>query len=111
MGGIAGQMSGSLGVVACYNTGMVNSSATSVGGIAGVGYAAVQYNYWNTNNANATGNSTGTGNLKFSAANWPTASTHAQWGTGDGSGDGKYWKSLGNWNGGSPVYPKLFFEE
>jgi uncharacterized protein YjdB len=111
MGGIAGQMSGSLGVVACYNTGMVTSTATSVGGIAGVGYAAVQYNYWNTNNANATGNNTGTGNLKFSGTNWPTAAIHAQWGTGDGSADGKYWKSLGSWNGGSPVYPKLFFEE
>jgi hypothetical protein len=111
MGGIAGHMGGSLGVTACYNTGMVTSTAASVGGITGTGSAAVQYNYWNTNNASATGNNTGTGNLKFSSTDWPTADTHAQWGTGDGSADGTYWKSLGSWNDGSPEYPKLFFEE
>ncbi|MDR1863971.1 MAG: hypothetical protein LBR08_00175 [Bacteroidales bacterium] len=47
----------------------------------------------------------------FSASAWPTIGANAEWGIGDGSGSGKWWKSLGNWNGGNPVYPKLWFEE
>lgn len=39
---------------------------------------------------------------------WPT------WKAGesaDGTGTNGYWKSLGGWNDGSPVYPKLWWEE
>jgi hypothetical protein len=46
----------------------------------------------------------------FSNDAWPILAAHQQWGTGDGSGDGKYWKTLGNWNNGNPVYPKLWYE-
>jgi uncharacterized protein YjdB len=113
MGGIAGQMNGSKGITASYSTGLVTSSAAGVGAIVGVNNATVTHCYWNTGNANAIGTNNGasTGNLKFSATAWPATSTHTEWGIGDGSGSGKYWKSLGSWNGGSPVYPKLFFEE
>ena len=113
IGGIAGQMNGSKGVTACYSTGLVTSSASGVGAIVGVNNATATYCYWNTANTAAIGSGSGTsaGNMKFSATNWPTISTHTEWGTGDGSDSGKYWKSLGNWNGGNPVYPKLFFEE
>jgi hypothetical protein len=56
-----------------------------------------------------------TGTVKFSSSAWPaTGSGEGQsneWGTGDGSGSGQYWKLLGGWNGGSPVYPKLWFED
>jgi hypothetical protein len=51
------------------------------------------------------------GTLQFASDAWPKVSTHADWGTGDGSGSGKYWKSLGVWNSGVPVYPKLWFED
>jgi hypothetical protein len=48
------------------------------------------------------------GTTQFGDTKWPANS--GEWGTGDGSGSGKYWKSLGAWNGGNPVYPKLWFE-
>jgi hypothetical protein len=48
------------------------------------------------------------GTTQFGDAAWPANS--GEWGTGDGSGSGKYWKSLGAWNGENPVYPKLWFE-
>jgi hypothetical protein len=49
----------------------------------------------------------------FALGTWPVAGIHQQWGTGDGSSDGTYWKSLGGWygNGGNSIYPKLWFEE
>jgi hypothetical protein len=71
----------------------------------------------------------------FGDTGWPTADTNTgskwplSWGivdgsndgahTGtwvnsnkgyDGSGQGYYWKSLGGWNDGAPVYPKLWWE-
>jgi hypothetical protein len=60
------------------------------------------------------GNSaTNTNATPFSDTSWPTTGTYLQWGIGasDGSGDGNYWKDLGGWNGGNPVYPKLWYEE
>ncbi|MDR0753864.1 MAG: hypothetical protein LBF04_00545 [Prevotellaceae bacterium] len=58
---------------------------------------------------------------KFSAADWPSVASSAQWGIGNGQGDGQdyddgcgtegiYWSDLGSWNNGNPVYPKLWFE-
>jgi hypothetical protein len=48
------------------------------------------------------------GMAKFSGeqGGWPSAIASAEWGTGNG----QYWKSLGGWNNGSPVYPRLWFE-
>jgi uncharacterized protein YjdB len=116
IGGIAGQMNGSRGILACYNTGAVTfttSAAATIGGIAGTNNAVMQGCYWSSNNASAAGAGTGTptNTQKFGAAAWPATSVHAQWGVGNGSADNTYWKSLGSWNGGSPTYPKLFFEE
>jgi hypothetical protein len=79
------------------------------------GTVSHQYCYW-TKSAESNTAVNGVGEpasnteiLLFGGSNWPTNT--AQWGTGDGSGDNKYWKSLGGWNGGNPVYPKLYFEE
>jgi uncharacterized protein YjdB len=138
VGGIVGYATGVLNVTACYNTGNVTGTGTvslvagivpdvstnnfitacyNTGTIAcGAGSAdegapigannnnkrVACYALTNTNNANV---------MQFSGTAWPATSAHAQWGVGDGSGDGKYWKDLGSWNSGSPVYPKLFFEQ
>jgi hypothetical protein len=72
--------------------------------------------YWGGNSLAATG----TGLTQFGPTDWPSEDPsdvnnyHLQWGTGDGSEDGKYWKSLGGWDigeGGTPVYPKLHWEK
>ena len=98
MGGISGS-SGT--IIACYNTGEVightGAPAEAIGGTKQGCYRK-------------DGSGTGTATV-FGSAAWPSTGANAQWGIGDGSGDGKYWKSLGGWNGGNPEYPKLFFEE
>jgi hypothetical protein len=52
-----------------------------------------------------------TGTFKFSNSAWPaTGNSEGQsdeWGTGDGSGSGNYWASLGSYGGD---YPRLWFE-
>ena len=60
----------------------------------------------------------------FGSSDWPTSTNNTVWyadpsndGTytaGSGgvpTGDYKFWKSLGSWNGGTPEYPKLWWEE
>jgi uncharacterized protein YjdB len=141
VGGIIGYFGGAgnganTDVIACYNTGNITSTRSDglnyVGGIMGFEYYAnanvvACYNTGEVKIQTNGNNGWGIGGrptacyvsrpenkgaaTQFGDAAWPTASTHAQWGTGDGSGDGKYWKSLGSWNGGNPVYPKLFFEQ
>jgi hypothetical protein len=46
----------------------------------------------------------------FGNTAWPSTTDHAEWGTGDGSGSGLYWLSLGSWNAGTPTFPKLWYE-
>ena len=60
----------------------------------------------------------------FGASGWPTSTNNTVWyadpsndGTYTAGSDGvptgnyKFWKSLGSWNGGTPQYPKLWWEE
>ena len=60
----------------------------------------------------------------FGASGWPTSTNNTVWyadpsndGTYTAGSDGvptgnyKFWKSLGSWNGGTPEYPKLWWEE
>lgn len=60
----------------------------------------------------------------FSSSDWPTSTNNTVWyadpsndGTYTAGSDGvptgnyKFWKSLGSWNGGTPEYPKLWWEE
>ncbi|MDR0724740.1 MAG: hypothetical protein LBF59_01850, partial [Prevotellaceae bacterium] len=111
-----------ISITACYNTGSVSGGGSYNSSASGVIYAyssstttIITACYWKDvadDNADyGVGSSSNTGTSIFSITAWPTIATHTQWGTGDGSGDGKYWKSLGGWNGGNPVYPKLFFED
>jgi uncharacterized protein YjdB len=128
VGGIVGYATGTLNITACYNTGNVTGTGSSA--IAGIVHDATSitacYNTGTITNSTGAGLSiganskvatcyalinTGSTNVKiFGGAAWPSTSVHAEWGTGDGSSNGKYWKDLGSWNGGSPTYPTLFFE-
>ena len=60
----------------------------------------------------------------FGSSDWPTSTSNTVWyadpsndGTYTAGSDGvptgnyKFWKSLGSWNGGTPQYPKLWWEE
>jgi hypothetical protein len=117
VGGIVGCMWTVLGLgqlTACYNAGSVTSSNGDdhVGSIAGRGtIPATAANYWKSGTAvKGIGIADTDTPIQFSGTAWPSAGENAEWGTGDGSGSGKYWKTLGGWNGGSPVYPKLWYE-
>jgi hypothetical protein len=129
-GGVVGQHNKTSTIKACYNIGKVSATVTSTGaagvryagGVAGfisVAGAATIACYWKDidgDNASSgigfikDGAATDDNAVKFASGVWPATNTHTEWGTGDGSGSGKYWKSLGEWNSGSPTYPKLWFE-
>jgi hypothetical protein len=104
-------------IIACYNIGSVTGGGSWTGGVCGFIYPSSPIAcYWKDipdDNADygIRYPQSNTGTSVFGLGVWPAIATHTQWGTGDGSGDGKYWKSLGGWNNGNPVYPKLFFEE
>jgi hypothetical protein len=89
-------------ITACYNVGTIATNATGS---------------WNSIGSNGTANYTidmpshNNNATVFSDTAWPSTTADAEWGVGDGSGSGTYWKDLGSWNGGTPVFPKLFFEE
>jgi hypothetical protein len=133
VGGICGNSFERL-VKACYNKGVISGN-NSVGGICGLGSVIHEsYNtgsvwgeqhvggicgyhisglptqcYWydapDDDATSGIGNYAGYIILKFGLFQWPS------WGIGDGSGDGKYWKSMGGWNtNGNHVYPSLWFE-
>jgi uncharacterized protein YjdB len=124
IGGIVGyQHQGTLDVIACYNTGNITASGSMAAGIHSSATASKMIACYNTGiitkgssiGSNGTAcysaNNTSKNNAtEFSATAWPSTTANAEWGVGDGSGSGTYWKSLGGWNGGSPTYPKLFFE-
>ncbi|MDR0551806.1 MAG: hypothetical protein LBG72_07285 [Spirochaetaceae bacterium] len=116
-GGIAGVNSDGI-ISACYNTGAVTGGDnTYTGGIVGaqVNGGAISACYWDNSVADAPANGIGnpagdTNATPFGgAAAFPpvTTATHAEWGTGDGSGSGKYWKA-GTTGGGQ--LPKLWVE-
>jgi hypothetical protein len=121
IGGVCGYAYNSVSITACYNTGSVSGSS-GIGGVCGsYSYSSPYYFsitacYWkNVSGDNADygigSSASNTNAVIFSIVAWPTIATDTQWGTGDGSGSGKYWKSLGGWNGGNPVYPKLYYED
>jgi hypothetical protein len=104
---------------ACYNTGTVTGN-TNVYGVAGTSDGYI-YACYCVLGGDATqghgGSSLGATTAVFSATEWPGLSSashnNVNWGTGDGSGPGNYWKSLGGPTAGpgnTPAYPKLYFE-
>ncbi|MDR2517433.1 MAG: hypothetical protein LBC88_08655, partial [Spirochaetaceae bacterium] len=116
-------------LTACYNTGAV-SGVTIAGGVMGIFDSGnITACYWlnlsgdgslSPASANAgigfiqSGIVTGSSATAFGSSDWPSALDDAEWGTGDGSGSGKYWKTLGGWNGGNygrdSDFPKLWWE-
>lgn len=125
IGGIVGYQNQQTGVLACYNEGSIsNNGSGTVGAISGEQYGAgdmihTSYNIGQPENADVSGEysyakvAADYGTTVFGASAWPSASVDVLWTaspTADGS-ENQYWKSLGGWNGGSPVYPKLWWEE
>jgi hypothetical protein len=123
VGGVVGCMwTGTGALKACYNTGNVitnDVTDTYIGSVAGTGAVSLDSaNYWKSGTApKGIGGIDLDTSILFSDSAWPDAGTDAgqnpEWGIGasDGSGDGTYWKTLGSWNGGDPIYPKLWYED
>jgi hypothetical protein len=96
-------------LTACYNTGPVtgNPAKALCGSItqgppSNTAFTAAG-NFWREGSADEAG----CDGLKFET-DWPSTTIHAQWGIGNGSGDNKYWKSMGQLPN---HYPKLYFED
>jgi hypothetical protein len=127
-GGVIGWCGGSGTVAACYSAGPVSgiNPAGVIGNVTEYDRKKMFANYWRKvppsgshgfygtgrpaagNNAKVFGE---TSSLIMPPDPWPAVSTHYDWGIGDGSGRGKYWKNLGAWNNGvNPVFPVLFWE-
>jgi hypothetical protein len=110
-----------------YSTGTITGKGNFNGGIIGVIRQtsgniknAVSACYWKdidgddaqngigsvTSNGYIISEGSNTGCSIFSAAAWPSAS----YGWLVGNNETAPWKTLGSWNGGNPIYPKLWFE-
>lgn len=93
-------------VKACYNTGTMELNGSmgkndDISGWRGTGYTGRPAFI-------AIDNTT----QYFEQYTWPLNT--GDWGYdyyADGTGAGQYWKSLGGWNNGSPVYPILWWEK
>lgn len=118
-GGIAGE--GTYEIRGCYNIGEIKGDPRSGNGpVAGViphNSASSTYiqNYYLSSSGGR-----GNGISAFSASDWPTPqinSSYKLWVEGEGVRGYVtnhpvygYWKSLGSWNNGEPIFPKLHFE-
>jgi hypothetical protein len=121
-GGICGDNWGDIS--GCWNTGSI--SGEFIGSICGTNNTTISSCYWGGDSAALDGyygnsgtftdcyrlgESDGAGGVR-----WPSADASKGWGiyiddTTTPPADGYYWKSLGEWNGGNPIYPKLYWEE
>jgi hypothetical protein len=126
VGGVVGKnqrASGTALVTACYNSGAVTVSGTDVvGGVVGENQngATTTACYWlaGVPGANVTFGvgeaQDNNGAAPFAAGAWPQNS--GNWTSGPAvplagpAGPGYWWRSLGAWNGGNPVFPKLYWE-
>ena len=127
MGGIIGINTGKSEISACYNQGDIDSGILDPAGIIGDSLGGddrlVYACYWLDKAGTFTSmvgivqpgknsHAKPFGDTSYDPRDpWPKITTHLDWGTGDGSGRGKYWKSLGFWNGPqNSVFPTLFWE-
>lgn len=114
-GGIS--VPGNAKISGCYNIGTVSGTGTS-GAITPTA-ASVLECYVKAKIGTDSG-----GETVFSDGAWPTSTNGAVWfaapdndgtytksASDEPTGDYKFWKSLGSWNGGTPQYPKLWWEE
>ena len=116
-GGIS--VPGNAKISGCYNIGTVTGTATATSGAIAPSAVSVLECYVKEKIGTDSG-----GETVFSDGAWPTSTNGAVWfaapdndGTytkaanDEPTGDYKFWKSLGSWNGGTPQYPKLWWEE
>jgi hypothetical protein len=119
IGGVAGHNTIGASITACYNTGAVTSPGSSKGGVlGGLSSGTITSCYWL--NLSGGGVSQGSGSTAndpqskpFSSSDWPDFGADwvdYEWTSSGDETSGKYWKTLGSWNGGSPVFPKLYWE-
>ena len=124
-GGILGKNGGyGCEIKGCYNIGAIQSSSGgTLGAItssAAAGNSVMASCYVREKYAIAHV----TEETVFGSSDWPTSTNNTVWyadpsndGTYTAGSDGvptgnyKFWKSLGSWNGGTPQYPKLWWEE
>lgn len=108
---------GNVTISGCYNIGTVSGTSTS-GAITSIA-TSVSECYVKAKIGTDSG-----GETVFGDGAWPTSTSDSVWlaapnndGTytaganGVPTGDYKFWKSLGSWNGGTPQHPKLWWEE
>lgn len=115
IGGVCGHNYGD--VTTCYNTGLVfeGTGGYWIGGVCGYSDpvdGTVTACYWMDNKGDDADNGIGypasdKNATPFSTTDWPD-SRMPGWSIGSGSGN--WWKSLGGWNSGNPVFPSLWFE-
>jgi hypothetical protein len=116
VGGVAGYTYGSASqVTACYNTGAIfgSSAANGVIGDTEGGSPTVTVCYWLDLSA-AIGFEDSAGNDDYAAAfsgfgDWPQNEPGNNWGAGGTGDSGNYWQDIGDWNGGDPKFPKLWW--
>lgn len=113
VGGIAGGTGNqAMTIKGCYNTGTVQAtpeaSPISVGGISDNTSSDANSCFVKEVLTNNYGND----EKVFSVTDWPVSAVGTVWyaDAGNDGSENKYWKSLGGWNGGTPVYPKLWWE-
>jgi hypothetical protein len=96
---------------ACYNTGKINADSGNAGTIAGTqedANSVIEACYWTaasggtTDAVGSAADETIVETIEFGSNDWPE-DADANWNAAN-------WKSLGGWNGGSPVYPALVWE-
>ncbi|KAA6328748.1 hypothetical protein EZS27_022384 [termite gut metagenome] len=115
VGGVAG-INDAGAITACYSTGSNSGTGNYVGGVVGWNNAAgtITACYWANFGGGGVGYNNGGTNdtTRFGGSAWPSiggsSGQSGQWGTGDGSGSGTYWKNLGF--SGTTTYPKLWWE-
>lgn len=123
-GGICGSSAGSYKgyIYECYNTGLI--SGPCAGAICGkVSEIHALHCFWTASTPGAFGEQTGItgrGNFTMSQDHWPASQQDEDilspaekvytW-TVRPEFESGAWKSLGGWNGGKPVYPKLWWEK
>ena len=118
-GAASGIVTNGATISGCYNIGAVSGSQS--GGQAAIsgGTASVSECYVKETIGTDSG-----GETVFGDGAWPTSTNNTVWfaapdndGTytkaanDEPTGDYKFWKSLGSWNGGTPQHPKLWWEE
>lgn len=118
-GGIAGE--GTYEIRGCYNIGEIKGDPRSGNGpVAGVIPHNSTSQVYIENYYFPSSGIRGNGISAFSASDWPTPqinSSYKLWVEGEGVRGYVtnypvygYWKSLGSWNNGEPIFPKLHFE-